>query len=121
MTNADMCCAGVTQHESGNLAGMRALLDFSGTVLPSDTDVGPFKPIGNSLERGEHRRNHDLAMVGIGDQRFECEGGVDRLTHGLIHLPVSSDNGFAHRCLDLWSLVFGLWSLFFDLIWYALS
>src|SRR5437899_1493810 len=96
MANNDIAGADIAQHEGRDLASVRALFQFGRAILSSDTDIRSLKPIGNGLQRSKHGRDHNLAMSSIGYQRLQRKRGVDRFTHGLVHLPVSSDYRFTH-------------------------
>ena len=53
-----------------NLAGVRAELVLSRTILRRDLDIRTFQPVGDGLQRRKNRCDDDLAMVRIRDQRL---------------------------------------------------
>jgi hypothetical protein len=70
------------------------LLRFGRAILTGDADVRAFEPVGHGLERRKDRRDHDLAVVCVRDQRLQRERGINRLGERLVHLPVSGDYRF---------------------------
>src|SRR6185369_4382311 len=90
---------------------VRALFRLGRTILAGDTHVRSFETIGDGFERRENRCDHDFAMICVRDQRLQCERGINRLTHGLVHLPVSGDYGFTHRSIFIYRGTFEIESL----------
>src|SRR2546426_1104420 len=97
MPDDHMRASGFAHHESSYFTGERAFFLFGGAVLGRDLDVRTFQTIGHTLQCREDRRDYHLAMIRVGDQRFQSKSRRDRLAHGLIHFPVSSDDRFTHE------------------------
>ena len=101
MTDDHILRADIAQHEASHFARVRAFFNFGRAVLPGDTNVRTFEPIGDGFERCENRRDNDFAMVGVCDQRLQRKRGVNCVAKRLVHLPVSGDYRFAHRFVSL--------------------
>ena|SRR5436190_17185036 len=96
MADNHIACAHVAEHEGSHFTSLRTFLGHRGTILTGNFDVGALQTVRYALQRSEDRRDDDLTVVRIGNQRFERQGRRYGVAHRLVHLPISSDYRFTH-------------------------
>ena len=64
-------------------------------VLRAQPDVGIEDGLGHLAQGGERRADDDVHLFDAGQLDLEPAHEVERLGHGLVHLPVAGDNQFA--------------------------
>jgi len=101
MAQNDVRAAGVVDHERSDFAGKCAFSFFSRTVLRGNFDIRSFQAISQAFQRGKDRRDDNLTVVCVRDQRLQSQCRRHRVGDGLVHLPVSSDDRFAHELVHL--------------------
>src|SRR2546429_77334 len=101
MPDDHMRAPGIAHHERCNFAGESAFAFLSRAILRRNFDIGSFETIRDALQGRKHWRDDYFAMVGISYQRLQSHGRGDRVTNGLVHFPVSSNDRFTHKRIVL--------------------
>ena len=81
------------QHPGGDLAGVSADVVLA-HVLGAQPDVGIEDRFGNLAQRREGRADDDVHLFDVGQLDLQAAHQVQRLGHGLVHLPVAGNNQF---------------------------
>src|SRR2546426_8656656 len=91
----DVAAADLGKHRSGDFAGEGAFLD-PGNVLAVDGDAGAFCGFDGGRERGERRRNDNVAMFCVRNKREEGGEKRARFRKRFVHFPIAGDYAASH-------------------------
>src|SRR6266436_820489 len=91
----DVAAADVGKHRSGDFAGEGAFL-APGNVLAGDGDARAFCGIDGGRERGERRRDGNVAMFCVRNKREEGGEKRARLRERFVHFPIAGDYAASH-------------------------
>src|SRR6266568_1770638 len=91
----DVAAADLGKHRSGDFAGEGAFL-APGNVLAGDGDAGAFCGFDGGRERGERRRNGNVAMFCVRNKREEGGEKRARLRERFVHFPIAGDYAASH-------------------------
>ena len=64
-------------------------------VLRAQAQVGVQDGFGHFAQGGERRADHDVHLLHVRQLDLQAPDEVQRLRHGLVHLPVAGDNQFS--------------------------
>ena len=72
------------------------------TILRGDADVRVARGLGGRVHGRERRRDDDLDVGDVLDERTQLLHEDDGLVHGLEHLPVAGDERDSHNVTSSW-------------------
>ena len=90
----DVLDAQILEHSGGHFAGVSAAL-LKVKVLGADGDAGILKRLDRGGDVDKGNAQNDVAPFGLGHQGLELVGERPGLGCGLVHLPVSGNDGLA--------------------------
>src|ERR1700686_1378155 len=100
MPNNDVAASRFMEHAGRNFSSECAFF-FPVHVLTGNADFSISCRFNCSLDRRKRRRHHDIAIIGVRDERRKRRKKRACVGNGLIHFPIAGDHPTPHRILIL--------------------